>query len=213
LEGEQGSTHIDKTVSRSLRSDQRSTPASTLSGQDALPLVLGSLICTEHVANLSSTNTNVSRGDIGVGTDMLAQLAHEGNAELADLVIGLALGVEVCSSLAATDVHCPLISLVPGPKRENVSRELTSSQGILEDLLEAQEFQNRQVDGGMQTETALVWAESRVELHPVAAIDLDLVLVVLPDDAELDDPFGDGDDLEGGLVFGMLLEEGAIFEG
>ena len=65
----------------------------------------------------------------------------------------------------------------------------------------------------MQTEAALVWAESRVELHPVAAIDLDLVLVVLPDDAELDDPFGDGDDLEGGLVFGMLLEEGAIFEG
>ena len=99
-------TYVDETVSGGLRSDQRSTPASTLSGQDTLPLVLSSLVCTEHVANLSSSNTNVSSRDISVGANVLAQLAHEGNAEFADLVVGLALGVEVCSSLTTTDVHC-----------------------------------------------------------------------------------------------------------
>ena len=95
----------------------------------------------------------------------------------------------------------------------SLSRELTSSQGILEDLLETQELQDGKIDGRVQTETALVWAEGRVELDSVAAVDLDLVLVVLPDDTELDDPLWNGDDLEGGLVFGVLFKEGAVFEG
>jgi hypothetical protein len=88
-------TYVDETVSGGLGSDQRSTPASTLSGQDTLPLVLGSLICTKHVTNLSSSHTNVSSGDISVGANVLAQLAHEGNAELSDLIVGLALRVEI----------------------------------------------------------------------------------------------------------------------
>lgn len=91
--------------------------------------------------------------------------------------------------------------------------QLTSSQGILEDLLKAQELQDGQVDRRVQAETALVWAEGGVELDSVAAVDLDLVLVVFPDNSELDDALRDGDDLEGGLVFGVLFEEGAVFEG
>lgn len=39
-------------------------------------------------------------------TDVLVELPHEGNAELADLVVGLALGVEVASSLATAHVDC-----------------------------------------------------------------------------------------------------------
>lgn len=69
-----------------------------------------------------------------------------------------------------------------------------------------------QVDDGMQPETALVGAEGRVELHAVPAVDLEGAVVVLPDDAELDHALGDGDDLEGDLVFGVLLEEGRVLE-
>jgi len=76
-------------------------------------------------------------------------------------------------------------------QKGSLSRELTSSQGILEDLLETQELQDGKIDGRVQTETALVWAKGGVELDSVAAVDLDLVLVVLPDDAELDDTLGD----------------------
>ena len=65
----------------------------------------------------------------------------------------------------------------------------------------------------MKAETALVGTQGRVELHTVSSIDLHLSLVVLPDHSELDDPFGDGSDLEGGLVFRVLLEEGGVFEG
>ena len=65
----------------------------------------------------------------------------------------------------------------------------------------------------MEAETTLVWPESRVELDTITAVDLWLSLVVLPDDAELDDSLGDGDDLQGGLIFGVLFEEGTVFEG
>jgi hypothetical protein len=65
----------------------------------------------------------------------------------------------------------------------------------------------------VEAETALVWTEGRVELHTVALVDLALALVVLPDDAELDDALGNGDDLESLPVLGVLLEDGGAFQG
>jgi hypothetical protein len=74
-------------------------------------------------------------------------------------------------------------------------------------LLETQEFQDGQVDSWVETETSLGWAEGRVELDSVTTVDLWLKVIILPDNTELDDALWDGDDLEGGLVFGVLLEE------
>lgn len=65
----------------------------------------------------------------------------------------------------------------------------------------------------MESQPSLVWTQCTVELNSVSAVDLELSLVGLPDDTELDDSLGDGDDFEGGLVFGVLLEKSAIFEG
>lgn len=50
-------------------------------------------------------------------------------------------------------------------------------------------------------------------MNSVSAVDLDLVLVIFPDDTELDDAFWDGGDLESFLVFWVLLEEGRVLEG
>jgi hypothetical protein len=124
---------------------------------------------------------------------VLAELPHEGNAKLADLVIRFALGVEVAATLGSTHVQ--------------------ASEGILEDLLETQELEDRQVHCGVQAEAALVGTECRVELDAVALVDIALALVVLPDNAELDDALGDGDDLECLLVLGVLLEDGGALEG
>lgn len=52
-----------------------------------------------------------------------------------------------------------------------------------------------------------------VELDAESAVDLEVAPVVLPGDAELDDAVGDGGDLEGGAVLGVLLEEGRVLEG
>lgn len=89
---------------------------------------------------------------------------------------------------------------------------LTSGQGILEDLLETEEFQDGQIHTGMETEAALVRSQGGIELHTVTAVDLQLVLVILPDHAELNHALGDGGDLERSLVFWILLEQRRIFE-
>ena len=65
----------------------------------------------------------------------------------------------------------------------------------------------------MEPKTSLIWTQGGIELHTVPSVDLDLSLVILPDDTELNDSFGNGGDLEGGLVFGVLLEEGGVLEG
>ena len=75
------------------------------------------------------------------------------------------------------------------------SKQLTSGQGILKDLLEAQELEHTQVNGGVESQSSLVRTQCTVELDSVAAVDLYLVLVVFPDNAELDDAFGDRGDL------------------
>jgi hypothetical protein len=68
------------------------------------------------------------------------------------------------------------------------------------------------VDARVETQTTLVRAESRVELHTVSTVDAKLAGIVLPDDTELNDTLGNGADLEGGAVLWMLLEEGAVLE-
>ena len=65
----------------------------------------------------------------------------------------------------------------------------------------------------MESETTLVGTKGRVELYSVSAVDLALSLVVFPDDTELDDTLGDGGDLEGLLVLGVLLEESRVLKG
>jgi hypothetical protein len=65
----------------------------------------------------------------------------------------------------------------------------------------------------VESETALVGTKSRVELDAVALVDVALALVVFPDNTELDDALGNGNDLESLLVLGVLLENGGALEG
>jgi hypothetical protein len=90
---------------------------------------------------------------------------------------------------------------------------LTSGQSILEDLLEAQELENGQVDSWVEAKTALVRAESRVELHTETSVDLNFALVVFPGDSELEDTLWNGCDFERGLVLRILFEETGVLQG
>ena len=64
----------------------------------------------------------------------------------------------------------------------------------------------------METETALVWSQGGVELDTVATVDLQLVLIILPDNTELDDALRDCGDLERNLIFWILLEKRGILK-
>ena len=84
---------------------------------------------------------------------------------------------------------------------------LTTSESILEDLLETQELQDGKIDSGVEPQTTLVGAESRVKLDTVTPVDMELSLVVLPDNTELDDTLGNGDNGKALLEFGVNLEK------
>jgi uncharacterized protein with PIN domain len=62
------------------------------------------------------------------------ELGHERLAESHDLGVAAASGVEVGTALAAADGH--------------------AGERILEDLLEAEEFHNSEVNGGVEPEAA-----------------------------------------------------------
>ncbi len=60
----------------------------------------------------------------------------------------------------------------------------------------------------MEAQAALVGADGRVELNAVAAVDLDLAVVVHPGDTELNDTLGLDKALQQGILFplGMLVD-------
>ena len=145
---------VDDTVAGGLGADERTTPAAALTGEDTFPLVADLLVLAEHEADLAAGDTDVTGGDVSVGTDVLAELGHEGDTEAADLIVGLALGVKVGTTLTTTHVE--------------------AGQGILENLLEAEELEDGQVHRRVEPEATLVGTKGRVELDTVTAVDLDL---------------------------------------
>ena len=120
---------------------------------------------------------------------MAVELRHEALAERHDLAVALALRVEVGAALAAADRQ--------------------AGQGVLEDLLEAEELDDAEVDGRVQAQAALVRADRGVELHAVAAVDMDLAVVVYPRHAELDLALRLRDALQdaGGLILRVGLDD------
>jgi hypothetical protein len=74
--------------------------------------------------------------DIRILADVAGELSHERRAEAPDLAIRLALRVKVRASLPSAHGQ--------------------SSQRILESLLEPEEFEDRQIDARVETETTLV---------------------------------------------------------
>ena len=65
---------------------------------------------------------------------------------------------------------------------------------FLKNLLEAEELDDAKVNGRMQTQTALIRADRRVELYAVAAVHLNLAVIVNPRHTEHDLALRLGDD-------------------
>jgi len=201
---------VNETITGSLGANERATPGETLAGQDTSELVALAAVSTKHVADLTATNTNVTSGNIGIGTNVSGKLAHKGHAKAADLIVALALGVEVGTTLATTHHHYSSCQQSCFPHQDSApggATLLTASEGILENLLEAQELENGKVDCGVQSETTLVRAKGGVELDTVTTVDLEVTSIILPANTELNNTLGNRDDLEGDAVLGVLLEE------
>ena len=118
---------------------------------------------------------------------MSAKLSHEALAETHNLSVRLALGVEVGTALAAAHGEC--------------------GQGVLEDLLKAEELDDTDIYGGVESDTALVRTDSGVELDTEASVYLNLAVVVYPRNAEDDLSLRLNDPVE----YACFYEVGSLF--
>ena len=206
---------VNETIAGGLGANQGTTPVKTLTGEDTLEPVAVVAVGAKEVADFPAANADVAGGDISVGTDVAGEFAHEGNAEATDFVVALTLGIEVGTTLATAHHEAGegvLEDLLETEELQTVCRCVSTPDLLLPVSLGSGRFLHREVDRGVQTQTTLVRAKGRVELHAVAAVDLDIAVVVLPDNTELDDTLRDRDDLESGAILGVLLEQGAVLE-
>ena len=178
---------VAQAVAGGLGTGERAAEGDALAGQDAGVLVLQALVLAKQVADLAAADADVTGGHIGIRADMAVQLGHKALAEAHDLGVRLAVGVKVSAALAAAHGQ--------------------AGQAVLEALLKAEELQDRQVDGGVEPQTALVGADGGVELDAVAAVDLHLTGIVHPRHAEQNDTLrlDHALDQAGLLIFGVSL--------
>ena len=179
---------IHRAVAGRLGAHQGSTPVEALAGQHRREFAGELLVLAEQEADLAAADTDIAGRNVGMRPDMPEQLVHEGLTEAHHLEVALALRVEIGTALAAAHRQ--------------------RRQRVLEDLLESEELEDRQIDARVEAQPALVGTDGAVALDAIATIDLHLALVVDPGDAEHDDAFGLDDALEDfrPLVFGMLVE-------
>ena len=150
-------------------------------------LVYQTLVHAEHIANLAAAYADIACRNVAVGTEIFPQTEYESLAEAHDFTVALAAGREVAAALGAAHRQ--------------------GGEGIFEGLFEAEELEDRQVYGSMETDTALVRADSVVELHAVAEVVLYLALVVDPGYTEGYDTVGLDHTLYNFIAFefGMLV--------
>jgi hypothetical protein len=83
------------------------------------------------------------------------------------------------------------------------------TEGVLEDLLETEELQDRKVHGRVEAEASFIRSDRGVELYAVTAVDLDLAFVVQPRNTEHDRALRLNNTIEDFccLVFRILFHE------
>ena len=179
---------VAQAVTGGLSASQGAAEFEALAGEHAGILVADALVLAEQVADLAAAHVDVAGRNVGELADMTAQFRHEGLAETHDFGIRLALRVEVGAALSAAHRQ--------------------AGQGVLQNLLEAEELDDALVHARMETQAALVRADSGVELDAVTTIDLHLALIVGPCDAELYHAFRFDNALEHTrlLIFRMLRD-------
>ena len=161
--------NINNAVSGSLGTDQGTAESKTFSGKNAFAEIADTFVLSVQITDLTSAYADISGRYVCISADIFAKFCHKALAERHNFSVRFTFGVKVGTALAAADRK--------------------AGQGVFEDLLKSQEFQNALVYRGMETKTALIRSDGAVELNAVAFIYLYVSFVVCPRNAEGDDSF------------------------
>ena len=162
---------VHSAVAGGLGTDQGTAVAQALAGEHAvLPHALQAAVLAVQIADLAAAHAHITGGDVDVGPDVAVQSGHKALAETHDLGVGLAGGIEVGTALGAADGQ--------------------AGQAVLEGLLKAQELDDALIHVLLETQAALVGADSAVELAAPAAVGMPLAGIIAPHHAECEHTLG-----------------------
>jgi hypothetical protein len=145
------------------------------------------LVHAEQITYFATSYADVTGRNVFIGSDIVVQLSHESLAEAHHLSVGAATDREIAAAFGTAHRQC--------------------GECVLEGLFKSEELQYRQVDRGVESQAALVRADSAVELHAVTDVYMNFAVVVCPGHTEGDDPFRFYQTFYnlGLLKFGMLI--------
>ena len=144
----------------------------------------------EKIAHFPRAYADIARGNVRIRADVAIQLVHKALTKRHHFSVGFAFGVEIGTALTAAD----------GKRGE----------AVFKDLFQAEEFDDGQIDGGVETQSSLVGTDRAVELHAIALVYVYVAVVVHPRHAEQDRAFGFGEALQksGFFIFGVRIDNG-----
>ena len=159
---------VEQAVSGRLGPCKRAAVCKSFACQHAFILVANPLILSVHIADLTAAYTDIACRYVGICSDVSVKLSHKALTKCHNLSVGLTFRIKIGAAFTAADRQ--------------------ACQGILENLLESQEFDNTKVNRRMESQAALVGTDRTVKLHTETVVHLHLSLVVYPGNAELYDP-------------------------
>ena len=157
---------VQKTIAGCLCSCKRSAVAQTLSGKNPFVAVTDSLVLSEKESDLAAANTDITGRYICVCADMTVKLCHKALAECHNLPVRFSLRIKIRSAFAASDRK--------------------SGQGIFENLLKSEEFNNSDIYRRMEPKAALVRSDGAVKLNTVSCVYLNLSIIIYPRNTKTD---------------------------
>ena len=160
---------INLAVTGSFRTDQTAAPFEAFTGQNAGEFIAQPFVLAEHETDLTAANTDITGRNVSIRTDMTLQFGHEALAETHHFIVGFSFGIEIASAFSTAHGQC--------------------GEAVLQHLLESKEFQDAEVHGRVETQTAFVRTDRAVHLNAVTLVDLDFAFVIHPGNAEQDHAF------------------------
>ena len=78
---------VHKAIAGGLGASERAAKREAFTSKHSGPFVANTLILAKHIGNFAAANAQVTRRNVGVRSDVAAQLSHERLAEMHDFVV------------------------------------------------------------------------------------------------------------------------------
>ena len=156
---------VHQTIAGGFRANQAAAEGETFTSKHAGGVVREFFHHPGHKADFTAAHADIACRYVGVGAQMTIEFGHQRLAEAHHFAFAFAFRIEVRTAFTAAHRQ--------------------GGQGIFEGLFEAEEFENRAVYRRVEAHSPFVRPNRRTELHAPCAVNLYLITVVYPHDAEL----------------------------